>query len=276
MADTPEPTLKKASADADFTKGAHPVCEDYAFATVLPLGDRQLYCAVLSDGCSSSVHTDVGARVLSFALVRAFRMAFETNAVNPEFVEGMVLAGAESTIATMGLTHHALAATLLGVATDGDKLAVFCWGDGFVAVNGQPVTRLEYTANVPYYLSYKLDAQANADFGAVDETLAIERGEAIAKVAANTHPSWQYVATLVPGQDVLVTLMSDGAGSFVKGRELVPWQDTAPLLLDYANASGSFVKRQFRYAMRECGKRGWVNADDVSMAAVSLQYGEAQ
>ena len=103
--------------DAHFARGrSHTVCQDYAVA-----GSR---VAVISDGCSSAPHSDVGARLLAHAALAA---APET------FVSGAWLNAPQSTQRRMGLPAASLDATVVIASAGDDRVEVTMFGDGVVA-----------------------------------------------------------------------------------------------------------------------------------------------
>ncbi|MFY0539924.1 protein phosphatase 2C domain-containing protein [Nannocystis pusilla] len=121
----------RAHADAFFTTGlTHDICEDYSRAGFR--GDGTPY-VVVCDGCSSSAHTDVGARLLAAAVAGQATSEFEVL---------HVLLEAAGAAAQVRVPAECLDTTLLlgfwdeAHQADGSTsrcVRVVMWGDGAVA-----------------------------------------------------------------------------------------------------------------------------------------------
>jgi hypothetical protein len=106
---------------------------------ILPLGESEYLIGVVCDGCGSSAHSEVGAKLLA------------------EFLAEYLLA------------------TVLGFVVGPEQTVIFAAGDGLVIVNDTLTVRDE--GNAPHYLAYALlDESASAGFEVtVWETATIER-----------------------------------------------------------------------------------------------------
>ena len=161
-------------ADHHFWIGkTHKVCEDYALSGVKEDGvSGDVTYAIVSDGCSSSPNTDIGARILARA---ATENLFKAHRGLEVFSEA-VMAKADSQRLSLGLERSALDATLLvAVNWDGRRRAsvfgrsvsevhqrtdIFMMGDGVICIKAKDhreVIRAEYPLNMPYYPSYLLN-----------------------------------------------------------------------------------------------------------------------
>jgi hypothetical protein len=159
-------------ADSYYEIGSsHVACEDYALS-----GTKDgLSWAIVSDGCSSSKHTDVGARILAHTakdvLLRMYvlkrltdKRFMEDGGIESEFYD-MVLERALAARASLRLDYDVFDATLLtafAVRHPGEPDPVwgaFAIGDGSVVVrhaSGFHDVRLSYQSNAPYYISYRM------------------------------------------------------------------------------------------------------------------------
>src|SRR6266496_2217714 len=154
------------NADSAFIIGAsHTVCQDYAVAGHSLLTQRapDINSAatpyiILSDGCSSSPDTDIGARLLVKAaeqiLLAPLRpLANELAEMHKESARRALLwAG------IAGLQPQALDATLLTVHFSDDGLILGCSGDGVIALQSWAgeldVYVISYLSGYPLYPGY--------------------------------------------------------------------------------------------------------------------------
>src|ERR1043166_8156900 len=109
-----EPQRKTMNADATINIGStHAICQDYAIA-------RGRY-VVLSDGCSSSPDTDIGARLLVKALDQSLSTATNIEELHKE--SARIALGWAS---MLGLPAQSVDATLLSAHVEGDDLIIAC------------------------------------------------------------------------------------------------------------------------------------------------------
>ncbi len=249
------------SCDAFFQQGPHHPCQDYALAARVRRPNRELACAVLADGCSASPHSDVGARILCFALLKALRHEAGD-------LQAAVLDAAAATQAAMGLPSECLDATLLGLACDGEQLQVMAWGDGMLCLPSPlgGAIEIQYPSGAPYYLSYELDRnrkkQYLKEFG--DELVVGEERRSASSGAAF------YASFELGDEPVTAAILSDGIASFPT--EL---SEVFPRFTEFKNVHGQFVQRRFRRAMRECKREALIAQDDLACAAIHCN-GEPQ
>jgi len=149
------------NSDAFFAMGStHSVCQDYARGGVTRPGSGRPSghnFAVVSDGCSSSAHTDVGARLLTMAAMHRFQV------YGARFDPEWVLWRAHDAGVQLGVDRGCLDATLLCACTrDDGVLEVNATGDGVIAArrrDGRPEVWCVDYHGAPAYLSYLLDSR---------------------------------------------------------------------------------------------------------------------
>ena len=154
------------SMDSFFTIGkSHKVCEDYAIFTPetfpIPLFG-------ISDGCSSSVDTDIGSRILLKSLISTYPNDTKL------YVEECSVFWEKATkaVSILGLPLGCLDATLnFGYVTTLNKVEgveVVTIGDGFVVAQKHTgefvIIDIEFSQNAPYYLSYEFDSDRKDQF----------------------------------------------------------------------------------------------------------------
>jgi serine/threonine protein phosphatase PrpC len=117
-------------------------------------------CAVVSDGCSSSKHSEVGAHIVAkripgFVLsrTREFAMSDHVAECAWEHIRWRII---ECITGTMLPLKDYYLCTILGVLVSLDHLTIFSIGDGAAYLNGDEVKLPEYPNNAPAYLAYEL------------------------------------------------------------------------------------------------------------------------
>src|SRR5262245_31136526 len=144
------------NADCAFIIGStHSICQDYAVAVpeFNSNGVEVGPYVALSDGCSSSPDTDVGARLLTCATRQIFNGAVEVTELHKESAQ-LALRWAE----LLGLPIQSVDATLLTVHLDRDDLIIGCSGDGVVVLETREgrldVYAISSPSGYPFYPCY--------------------------------------------------------------------------------------------------------------------------
>lgn len=270
------------NTDVYFTQGStHRICEDYALAS-----EKQV---VISDGCSTGVHTDFGARLLSAAATQQNKQSLQD-----EERWSRILASADVYRKSLGLPIQSLAATLLIARIIEDEhpyIAVDMIGDGTVAArfrgsNTYVVHNINFPSGAPYYIRYNLSNEDQKTWGekfgwkrkctvgtwTVNESNLSQKSELFFgkeqnKIIADTYkfPICHYD---------LVVLTSDGAESFLTTEasgetRRISMFEIFQEVLAFKNTRGEFVHKRCVKSFRIFRDRGWINADDFSLAAIT-------
>jgi len=134
-------------------------CQDYAISGV----QDNVALAIVSDGCSTGRHTDVGSRLLSLSTATAIREHWITNrnacdkAVPREVSlrQNIVLSGIKQ---ALGLNINDMLATCLYVYVSPLGGFIHVQGDGVIALKYRDgnimMSRFEWQNNTPYYPAY--------------------------------------------------------------------------------------------------------------------------
>jgi hypothetical protein len=250
------------NSDCTFWIGkTHPVCQDYALAGA---GQGTAY-AIVCDGCSSSPHTDIGARLL----------AKTTEELLPDYDALEALTRAASCAELLGLPLTCLDATLLTVSASEGTFTARCYGDGVVALGHLDGTWeafvVTYAANYPRYPSYLLDSARAAQWVAQPgNAKQIEHWQGTSDgsvTCESTISDREYETYTGSSADVqFVAVLSDGVQSFTEAA--VP--DVLAALLAFKNHAGQFAQRRTQAFLKGCVKTGWQSHDDVSLGVVWL------
>jgi serine/threonine protein phosphatase PrpC len=247
----------------------HQVCEDYIIS-----GDIPTKYVILSDGCSSSKQTEMGARILchlakQYLLYRKDDYRFPT--LSYAEMGAWIIHNAELTARQLGLTRNCLDATLI-IAYEFDGLIyIYMYGDGVIvtqSTNGMiGVMEIEFNQNAPYYLSYKIDPERMDSFHKMGQHLIIKScfGDVNNenRYAYDYKTRFTYQTNLFPK----ITICSDGLSSFMKGTDPEQTIEIAKEFLAYKSTKGEFLKRRLKRATKLYEADGIFHNDDLSVGA---------
>lgn len=256
------------NSDVFFVMGrTHTVCQDYA-----AVGPN--HSITLSDGCSSSKHTDFGARLLC-------RLAMTLDPVT-------AVKMAQSHLSAFHLPVECLDATILTawLATDGLEVEALITGDGAVVgrkrSGGYTLFLTEYPSGAPRYASYDLDPRRRAryvqEFAGVRRITCIEGGVVVAidEERIEDVEVQPFTTSFAVAKYDMVFLLSDGAQSFHRpvgsngATESVPYREVVEEMLAVKGFAGEFITRRARAFLKKATSKGWLHDDDFSVAAMYL------
>lgn len=286
------------NSDSAFLIGAtHAVCQDYAVAGIgstngadaAPDFKSRPY-VILSDGCSSSPDTDIGARLLVKAAEQVLHAAGQPPEFDPAALHREAARRALVWARRAGLRAEAIDATLLTAHVCGDTLVVGCSGDGVVCFESRAGTLdvyvISYASGYPVYPAYTHQPErlrALADMtragdkevkrfrrASVAEPLRLEsttQGGSLTEVFAVKAANYRFAA-----------LLSDGVHSFYvaqqtptsKRVEAVSLDTVLGELIAFKSVRGLFVGRRVRRFVKDCEAKGWQHADDLALGALHL------
>lgn len=266
-------------ADTFFSGGkGHKVCQDYARSG--KKGDGRVY-ALLSDGCSSSPDTDVGARLLVLSAARAIEIA--GNWSRKEYVRPREIIQNAERYVIPPLSSSCLDATLLMIRESFSGVTVQVAGDGLIVARDRKgyyeVFDLDFSG-APAYLSYLLNDERRQEYlrqGYGKLTVHRLREEGGRNFVREEYPFttgpevFRFEATFDSFD--LVMILTDGVHSFHTAQTLkpIPPLQVIERLMDFKSLTGEFVTRRVRkFLTKECPKLGWVHYDDLGVAAVHL------
>jgi hypothetical protein len=264
-------------ADAHFRMGtAHEAegscCQDYALA-----GNTY---AIVSDGCSTSGRTDIGARLWCLSAKHHFDRQGDL-----AYLRENVTFSARCWMDTLNLRYADMDATLGIVCHEPDgRLRTILLGDGVIAVKRDycvEIVTVEWSGNMPGYPSYQMDHERRVAFETQSEAFAREEDRAA------YHVTWQIISdgggTLrveqstaakgLRGVDIswggnidAIAVMTDGV-SQVSGLDT---QTVVTELLSIGPArQGAFAKRRLQAALKKFARDGHKPVDDISIAVLA-------
>ncbi len=255
-------------------------CQDYALSGIH--GD--VAYAVISDGCSSGRHTDIGSRFMGLSLTSAIvsRVDQGLPLLAVEIAEAQAAALTE--LRSPAVTHDDLLATCVyAVLTKnggfahvrGDGVVALVWVDGSISLH-----RFDWQYNMPFYPIYLRDGGR--------AFVAAHGGDEYAP--AFLHEAWRYAPEIgyklmhqsmhnvAEGMDGVIVpigpierirfaaVFSDGVTQ-VDG---VDWKDAVRELLAFKTSSGVFAKRRMIRFVESARKSGEGPVDDLACAVVHV------
>lgn len=290
------------NADSAFQIGAtHAICQDYSLAGAnLPSARAEESSppppqragrpyVILSDGCSSSADTDIGARLLVKAAEQTLGERVGASGVDPAEIHGEAARRALNWARLLGLRPQAVDATLLTAHLEGDELVIGCSGDGVICLQTRAgalnVYSISYASNYPRYPAYAHQPErllALADAGRSGKEVEHFRSASIEArlqpCGASIGDSPTEVFTVRASDYKYAALFSDGVHSFFDaghaepggGGEAVPLDEVLRGLISFKSTRGAFVGRRMKMFLRDCRNKGWQHADDLACGALHL------
>lgn len=246
------------NADVAINIGSlHSLCQDYAIA-----GDGYV---ILSDGCSSSPDTDVGARLLVRAMAQIMTAHTEVSELHKESAR-VALAWAN----TIGLPPQAVDATLMSAHVSGEDLIVACSGDGVIILESMDCTIDVYAisspSGYPFYPAYVHQPDRLAELVAhnrcnkeVKHHDSIEITDSLTISLKLKAADYKYVA-----------LASDGINSFFHTQQRICLADVLKEFWSFKHSHGAFVERRMKRFKKDTHAKGWQHADDLAIAVIHL------
>ncbi|MCP4696279.1 MAG: protein phosphatase 2C domain-containing protein [Gammaproteobacteria bacterium] len=265
----PEYFSEKALPCSDhyFTIGrTHRICEDYVVQGAFPTP-----FIALSDGCSSSENTHIGARILTMS---AKNILESTEDWPPDYMDfgGKLIDKARYVVKKLQLDNCVLDATLMLAFLYNDSIQVYVYGDGallFKDKAGKTGTiEIAFTHNAPYYLSYWHDAERQALYAKHEEKPLAVMNSAHEKAEAEPIAYSTPLRFTFPLEKYkFVGIASDGVTQVIDTvlSARVPLDEVARDLLAFEDLEGKFVKDHTERVLRQYENRRRYPADDLSI-----------
>jgi hypothetical protein len=294
------------NADSVFVIGStHTVCQDYVVSGN-PQGAQAPY-VILSDGCSSSLDTDIGARLLVKSAERILNTAPHTDI---RHVHATAAGEALKLAALLGLIPQAVDATLLTAQVREHELVLACSGDGVIAIQDWSgvleAYSIAYPSGYPRYPTYSQQPDRLAALGRCEERPAETISAELAAAPAShdsasiqkeikyyrahpSRPSLELQDSFTSTEETEVfsfdarssqyaILLSDGIHSFCTSRGSESSKRAQPILfpsfarelLSFKNTRGAFTGRRLRRFLKDCRERAWQHTDDFALGAIYL------
>jgi hypothetical protein len=251
----------------------HSLCQDYVIAQ----NDGQY--VILSDGCSSSPDTDIGARLLVKAAEKLFT---EQVTDNVEAWHEKAARLALDWAGLIGAPAQSVDATLMTAHVSCESLIVACSGDGVILLESQSGSLDLYVisspSGYPFYPCYAHQRERLAELISNGRTTKEIKHFREASIEVTTSDSPTEVFKLNASDYKFAAVASDGIDSFFHTRqsstgkriEDVCLLDVLHEFWSFKNFHGAFVERRFNRFMKDAHANGWQHADDLSIAVIHL------
>ena len=267
---------------------SHDVCQDYAIASQRSIA--------ISDGCSSSLLSDIGARILSITALNKIKEI--ENLYNFDEKECILLA--RPAIRMLNIPNECLDATLLVATLYDHALEAICYGDGVIAIKTKDeditIINCSYKDSYPFYINYMYDntgrygewtknhnkkdiaistIKSNGDI--IEQTKDFIYQSRIKDIGIFYSKDNKIWIELVDIESIeFIAIMSDGVHSFYETVTTETSRYTKPIsylegikkLLNFKNYNKSFVQRRMNKFYKDCIKNKWGNSDDLSLAVI--------
>lgn len=253
----------------------HSVCEDYIIH-----GYNPFQYIILSDGCSSSNNTEMGARILCHLAKQFLRYYKGEMPIDPVRMGNWIIHNAEMTARQLGLTINCLDATLVISYLYEDEKTFYTvfYGDGcLLEFNNDAITLYEitYSNNAPYYLSYKIDDERRELYEEISPDKNISRIEISGTNIHDNHTegifplSAHQMSSRINENFGGILIASDGLSSFIDNSEtiqqMLPKEKVSNDFISFKNTKGEFLKRRIKKQMKIYRGEKIDHYDDLSV-----------
>ena len=264
------------NADSAFTIGTtHSICQDYAIA----VNDGTTSYAIISDGCSTSKNTDIGARLLVQAAVQII------SSEHKQAVDTLPIAASRRALQWaqhIGLSLPSIDATLLIAYSDGDDLIISASGDGVIvletAAGGMETFAISYPSGFPFYPAYSHQPERLGSWRS-NECAHKEIQHFLNGSSETNKSSFDTEVFRLKASDFKhATIISDGVYSFYRAQETqtskqlnaIPMQQILTEIVSFKGGTGSFVARRLQKLKRALSARQTHHFDDLAIGAIHL------
>jgi hypothetical protein len=269
-------------------------CQDYSLSS----SSGSVACAIVSDGCSTGRHTDVGARVLTFSTLQAVRDHIKamgdmnSAAVSVVSRQQQIIGSCEY---MLGLIPEDMYASCVYVYLVKSSGMIHVQGDGVFAIKfadgSIEMHRVDWAKNAPFYPYYTEEDEkkyiANLHKGQTD-TARMTHTVISVDCAGNMLSKSEYDIPFEEGKRGLIhrvdlrqlstaqfiAVFSDGInqiGKLPDGGDTVQWYEAVFKMLSFKSMAGEFAKRRMLREIRDLGKINKGPIDDISYAVVRIE-----
>jgi hypothetical protein len=255
-------------------------CQDYALSG----GNEKKVWAVVSDGCSTGRHTDIGSRLQTLSLMSVMRSELSPESVSQERKKFL-----NEALQTLGLSRQDMLATSVYVYLDEGGGYVHVEGDGAVAKkykSGKVSLALyEWQDNTPFYPLYNdTDREAfialhggDIDLPRLTRTEVVIEPDGTRSEISQSFSIRQGLSGIVERilpleleELEFVAVFTDGVGQIKD----VDWTEVMIEFMAFKNFEGEFVKRRMIRALKVYEKEGKKHFDDIATAVIRIHNEE--
>lgn len=261
----------------------HRICEDYIISGFDPVP-----YIILSDGCSSSKHTDTGARILTHLAKKYLKdeanvMGLESLVdINYREMGTSIISQALLLAKFLNLNLSNLDATLIVSFFINNSIRIYIYGDGFIIwIDKDKNVRyieISFNSNAPFYLTYLIDKEKNSIYKEAN-LHRIERFsdlpnlpdnfESVIETPYNKESYYEFNINESP--TILIT--SDGISSFIhKDNDMTIMTDSIVTeFTRFKTMKGEFVTRRIKKAIQDIKTNDIFHLDDITIGGYHLE-----
>lgn len=243
-----------------FVKGSHSICQDYAI-----IGEEYGF---LSDGCSSSPHSEIGAHLVPFIAEQSF-LNKEDFLASCKLISDLFPAISFDTTLIQAI-----------YSKKEEILEVKIYGDGCIILKNENKSiefiEIEYSDNAPFYVSYLINKEKEKNFleqfpfnsktyhwrqfsekdNSVNETVYPRY------IKANT----ELIFDINNHESIIIS--SDGIKSFRDNSgQMIDIKRILKEITSFKNYTGQFLQRRMNKMLKDFSHEGIVAYDDLSLVA---------
>jgi hypothetical protein len=287
------------NTDSHFVIGGEHVlrktpCQDHALCGMR----NDSHLIVISDGCSTGGHTDIGARILTCATIMAFKLCADVGDINPLnqrlplIMLNQIRIMAQANKNMMGLRSKDLHGTCVYAMISLSGGFIHVLGDGCVILkySDGSITSYSYewVENNPCYPIYEGDdlsrfIEIHKKFENGSKALTIKKvsisidGEEFAESefvpveeSLNGHVI-QVTPEMINNGLECIAICSDGVESFSTVDHEISTTEIIKQVVAFKNTNGDFVKRRMTRLLSDFTKQDFHPSDDFAIAAINLK-----
>jgi hypothetical protein len=242
----------------------HQVCQDYVVS-----GEEPTPFIVLSDGCSSSPNSEIGAKILTLTTQQILKNADQWPLDYADFGQQLINTALNVT-KRLQLSDGVLDATVMLAFLQEDNIMVYVYGDGcllFTDHDGNIGTiEVVFTHNAPFYLTYWVNKERLLEY-AMSEPEPLLLRDSVNGLSEPKAFQTPLIFSLPLKKYKFIGIASDGASHFVdiKKSEKMPLYGIATNLLAFPDTSNEFIKRHTIDVLAQQAKIGIYPIDDLSI-----------
>lgn len=270
------------NTDSIFIQGStHKICDDFSICGLKSYNiDNDAAWAILSDGCSGSLFTDTGSRIIAISAKNRLKYYLpEELSFRTKLISAINIIRSD-----LELNKECLDATLLFVQAIRNEYEVRVYGDGAILKlrhdGNIELTIIEYPSGAPLYLNYYLDDNR---FEAYKSQYGLQRKifkYILDKDSENLtvtldYDGLPYIEEGISDTYKAIMVASDGLTSFAKfNNKQAEYMDPvfiARQLMDFKSIKGKFIERRVNGFKDYCEKNNIKHTDDFSMAGISFE-----
>jgi len=261
----------------------HKICEDYIISGFDPVP-----YIILSDGCSSSKHTDTGARILAHLAKKYLKdeaniMGLES-LVDIDYKEmgTSIISQALLLAEYLDLNLSNLDATLIVSFFINNSIRIYVYGDGFIIwidKNGNVrYIEISFSSNAPFYLTYLVDKEKNSIYKEAN-LHRIERFSSSPNLPNNlesvieTPYDQETLRIFNTNKFPTILIASDGISSFIhKDNDItVTTNSIVTEFTRFKTMKGEFITRRSKKAIQDIKTNDIFHLDDITIGGYHLE-----